>query len=144
MGPGNCEPVPVGLQCKSNYYCSCNGQRCWCCCRYCKSCWVNLVKAEVPSAGCCHRNLYRSFQEPSIETWNLVVEWTSGRSCTRELCIVQRPWCPEKGRQNGWGYIDAKRVAKRATWLAKLQVEKGGFITASPDGNDIFRWNKLS
>ena len=46
-----------------------------------------IAKAERPLAGCCHRCLW-SLQESAVEVWNLVVEWTSGQSYTREACTV--------------------------------------------------------
>ena len=47
-----------------------------------------IAKAERSFAGCCHRCLW-SLQESPVEIWNLVVEWTSGWSYTREVCMVQ-------------------------------------------------------
>ena len=47
-----------------------------------------IAKAERPFAGCCQRCLW-SLQESPAEIWNLVVEWTSGWSYTREACTVQ-------------------------------------------------------
>ena len=35
-------------------------------------------------------------------------------------------------------YIDAKRMAKRAVWLAKFEAEIEEFATVSPDGDDVF------
>ena len=42
-------------------------------------------------------------QEPPVEIWNLVVEWTGARSYTKEVCTVQSLQCPEEGRHDGGG-----------------------------------------
>ena len=62
----------------------------------------HIAKAERPFAGCCHRCLW-SLQESPVENWNLVVEWTSGWSYTREACMFQSLQCPEEGRYDGGG-----------------------------------------
>ena len=42
-------------------------------------------------------------QEPPVETWNLVVEWTGGWSNARKVGKVHSLQSPEEGRQDGWG-----------------------------------------
>ena len=66
------------------------------------------------------------------------------KSYTREPRIVLGPQCPERRRHDDRGqewktaYIDAKRMAEHAFWLAKSEAEKEEFTTVSPDGDGVF------
>ena len=60
----------------------------------------------------------------------------------REGSMVQAsmPWTKEAWRRGPkTAYIDAKRMAKHAVWLAKSEVEKEKFTIVSPDGDGVFR-----
>ena len=40
-------------------------------------------------------------------------------------------------------YVDAKRMAKHAAWLAKSEAEKEEFTTISPDDDDFFPYRQI-
>ena len=62
-----------------------------------QSAWSKLKDPLLDTAyGVCDL-----FNNHKWKTWNVVVEWTGGQSCTREACTIQILHDPEKGRQDG-------------------------------------------
>ena len=86
--------------------------------------WLCLVKSEGAFAGCCHWSLWSS-QEPTVNTWNLVVEWTDGRSYTKKA-IRLRP----RGLK--------LPTTKHAVWLGKSEAQKEEFAPVCPDCVGVF------
>ena len=93
-------------------------------------------------AGCCHHSLW-SFQEPPLETRNLVVEYRGGQSYTREACTVQSLKYPEEGMtvegQGGKNCLHWCQACGKACCLAgKLWGRERGITKVSPDSDGVF------
>ena len=61
------------------------------------------------------------------------------RACFKVYNALKKEGKTAEAKEAKTAYMDAKRVAKHAVWLAKSEAEKEEFATVSPDGDNVFR-----
>ena len=120
-------------------YSGCIYQHLW------KSCWLwrNWITSRNRAFVILHSIVARcrnsTLIEPLVDTWNLAVEWTGGRSYTREACksyynALKKEGKLTKAKEAITAYIDIKHMAKHSVCLVKSEAEKEELSTVSLDG----------